>query len=118
MATSYRVCDGNTPVDINVTLSTVGSCGNCNTWYANYYNNERCYQIYRLTLSQPSPTSFVVRVSIAFTTELNNVPYTSGYYIDEITVPAGVLTYDFTRECSSSIAGGAVNPLDGIPQQV
>jgi hypothetical protein len=107
MAYIYRVCSGNTSIDISVSLSTVGSCSDCQTWYANYYDNERCYQTYRLTLDQASPTAFTVTVSINYQTELNGEPEASGYYLYDVYVPAGVLTYDFEVMCSESISGSA-----------
>jgi len=117
MALLYRVCQGNTTITLLLTLSKVGSCGDCDSWYADYYNNERCYQRYRITLDQPSPVAFDVNFNVAYTVELNNAPYASGYYLDIITVPAGVLTYDFVRECSSSIVGSVGDNPTGFPEQ-
>lgn len=102
MAQVYRVCSGNTSIDITVTFSK----GACDFWYdvyQDYHTKQFYHQLLTVTLSQASPVGFYYNYGVGWTTTKDGDPYSSGYYTKSEYIPPNVTTHSWYVECRSEM---------------
>jgi len=118
MSKIYRVCSGATTQVITVTLSTVGGCVFWYNVWADYHDNEYYRQKYRVTLSEQAASAFTYNYLYSWSITKNGAYYNTGQSNASVTVPAGVLTYDWWVTCKSDIgqpAGSAAGSSEYPP---
>lgn len=100
MATIYRVCDGNTTLNITVTL-TQGNCNYYQSVWRDGYENKYYRRQLTVTLSQAAPIAFNYNYLNTYVILRNGSAYDNGTYLESRQIPAGVTTYSWYETCKT-----------------
>jgi hypothetical protein len=103
MANLYKVCSGNTTINITVTLTTSASCDFWYNVYEDGYTNRYYRKLLTVLLSETTPSSFTYRYLNTWVTTKNGVEYSNGTEVMFVTIPAGVSNFSWYVQCKSEV---------------